>query len=136
MNFVHVEEIVIDQPEITCANLNAKIHFETYEDYERVDCFALKKQNPFYLPLQKSPAKQIAGDFSLEMGWSRPGSELRNAPERFLRLMVDIEKQRPVFPSAYGEIIEPGVVVRDAPEGDALDDAFVFAQHREEFFVE
>ncbi len=37
MNVEHVEEIVIEQPEITHANLNAKIHFETYEDYERVD---------------------------------------------------------------------------------------------------
>ena len=37
MNFVHVEEIVIDQPEITCANLKEKINFEKYEDYECVD---------------------------------------------------------------------------------------------------
>ena len=36
-DLTNCEEIVIDQPEITCANLNAKIHFETYEDYERVD---------------------------------------------------------------------------------------------------
>ncbi len=35
-NFVHVSEIVIDQPEITCANIETKIVTDKYADYELI----------------------------------------------------------------------------------------------------
>lgn len=36
-NFVHVSEVFIDQPEITCANIETKINTDKYADYEFIE---------------------------------------------------------------------------------------------------
>ncbi|MNC62573.1 hypothetical protein D3C75_1126080 [compost metagenome] len=57
-----------------------------------------------------------------------------NLPKGRLRLAFRIEEKRPVFSSPYGEIIQPGIIVRHSPEGNGGDRGAVFLEQPEDFF--
>jgi|GEM_PF-4526709 len=76
--------------------------------------------------------------FSLFLSFSRPAyreSKIHDPFKGSLRAVIHIKEERPVLTISHREVVKPGPIIGNAPEGNRSDDVSVFPEDPEDLIV-